>query len=55
MGRQMGAFYDAFFTMLRHAAAGKPPSLSEILRQLHDRTGKRYLSFGSKLLATVDD
>jgi hypothetical protein len=59
MGRRSAAFYDAFFAIL-HDCASAPesqerPTLEEVLKSLHDKTKQKHLSFGSKLLATVDD
>lgn len=56
MGRKSDAFYRHFFSMLREAAsAPSPPSLRAILQNLHDSTGQRHLSFGTKMLATITD
>jgi hypothetical protein len=59
MGRRPVAFYEAFFAILHHCASAPksqtPPTLKVLLKLLHDRTKQKHLSFGSKLLATVDD
>jgi hypothetical protein len=49
-------FYKSFYDLLENAAkAERKPPLREVLLRLYQDTGERHLSFGSKLLATVDD
>jgi len=56
MGRKKASFYSTYFSLLEEAAANTPlPTLKDILERLFHATGARHLSFGSKLLATVDD
>jgi len=59
MGRRRAAFYDAFFAILHDCESAPksqtPPTLKVLLKLLYDRTKQKHLSFGSKLLATVDD
>jgi hypothetical protein len=54
--QQNQIFYTSFYDLLENAAATSlKPSLKDILVRLYQQTCKRHLSFGSKLLATVDD
>ena len=56
MRQQPPAFYDCFYAMLRHyAAAGEAPPLGQILQELWEGVHRHYLSFGSKMRATLTD
>jgi hypothetical protein len=54
--QQPARFYDAFYELLYFSAsAPESATLDNLLQNLYESSGKRRLSFCSKLLATVRD